>query len=291
MKKKLATNIVITGEAGIGKSYLCTDIVRVYEGLSHTFTDIDLWNVRHHVPIDNFTINQVVYAFPEYMDLVIKLPMGKPIVFDEPSYAMGKRDWYKEINKVLVQTMESQRFMIHPVFIPIINKALLDKTIRSYLIQFQVHVNDRGRATVYRISPSQSSDKVYRWTVCELYYQLFDNDICTIDSCISCTELHKLEKPCPLFRAQYERKKSSIQLVRYTQAKDDASRKEASKLTDEQIYEKIWPFKNQCLNEKGRLDRELIRLVARDHLELEITGGKAYVIARLMKYKHPEEFE
>lgn len=290
MKKKLATNIVITGEAGIGKSYLCTDIVRVYEGVGRTFIDIDLWNVRHHAPIDNFSIDQVVYTFPEYMDLIVKLPMGKPIVFDEPSYAMGKRDWYKEINKVLVQTMESQRFMIHPVFIPIINKSLLDKTIRSYLIQFQVHVNDRGRATVYRISPSQSSDKVYRWTVCELYYRLFDNDICTTDSCIGCPELQRTERPCPLFRAQYERKKSSVQLVRYAQAKEDASKKESAKMTDEQLCDKLWPLHDSFRNERGRIDFQIARIVAHEQLGLELTGSKMQVIVKLMRYKYPEEF-
>ena len=35
------------------------------------------------------------------------MKMGKCIVFDEPSYALGKRDWYKEIQKVLVHTIES----------------------------------------------------------------------------------------------------------------------------------------------------------------------------------------
>ena len=129
---KLGCNIIVTGEPGIGKSYQAAEPARVNEGVV---------KATHQ---DRFTVNQVVFRFAEYMSLILKLRMGKGIMFDEPSYAMGKRDWFKEVNKVLVQTIESQRFLVHPLWIPIINQALLDKTIRAYLIQFRVNVIGRG---------------------------------------------------------------------------------------------------------------------------------------------------
>ena len=125
--KKQATNIVVTGEPGEGKSYEACDIARVNMGLTKT-------------GMDRFKLKQVVFTYSQYLGLIIDLPMGYPIVFDEPSFAMGKRDWYKELNKALVLTIESQRFKVHPLFIPIINKSLLDKTIRNYLIQFQIEM-------------------------------------------------------------------------------------------------------------------------------------------------------
>ena len=131
VRRKLACNIVITGEAGISKSYMALDIARILEGLTRSGAD-------------RFTIDQVVFRYQEFMDLVLKLKAGKVIVFDEPSYAMGKREWYRDLNKALVQTVESFRFKVHPLLIPIINKSLLDKTIRDYLIQFQVHVKGQG---------------------------------------------------------------------------------------------------------------------------------------------------
>lgn len=69
--KKLATNIVVVGEAGIGKSYLAMDICRMIMGLDKKGED-------------RFKLNQVVFRHKQYMDLILNLPMGYPIVFDEP---------------------------------------------------------------------------------------------------------------------------------------------------------------------------------------------------------------
>jgi len=141
---------------------------------------------------DRFKLDQVVFTYKQYLRLILKLRMGKPIIFDEPSYAMGKRDWYKELNKALVLTIESQRFKVHPLFIPIINKALLDKTLRSYLIQFQIEMRDRGNAIAYRIYPSQHTEKIYRYTFCKLEYEMFDNHLCKRDSCLDCSYANEI---------------------------------------------------------------------------------------------------
>jgi hypothetical protein len=145
------------------------------------------------------------------------------IVFDEPSYALGKRDWYKELQKMLVHTLESQRFLVHPLFIPIVNLALLDKTIRAYLISHVVHVIGRGHALVYRVMPSQRKEKVYWYQKGELYYRMFDSELCNKDTCLGCGKLDK----CTIFRAQYERQKASIQMERYEQGRDQAIQQES----------------------------------------------------------------
>ncbi len=221
VKRKLATNVVVTGEAGIGKSYLATDICRVVDR--------------------RFDMPQVVFTYSGYLDLTLTLKKGRSIAFDEPSYAMGKRDWYKDLNKALVQTMESSRFKVHPMFIPIINQSLLDKTIRSYLIQFQIIMTDRGKATVYRILPSQFTDKIYRRFFCQLKYHLFDSHLCKRDSCLDCRKLHKKNAKdkyvCNLFRGRYEHKKESIQDVRYRTAKDKAQKREMRELSFGQVYD------------------------------------------------------
>jgi len=214
IKKKKAVNIVITGEAGEGKSYQASTLCRLLD--------------------PKFTVNEIVYTYAEYMKLLRGLPMGRPIMFDEPSYAMGKRDWYKQINKVLVQTIESQRFKVHPLFIPIINKSLLDKTVRDHLIQFQVIVKDRGKADVFRVQASQFEEKVYYHFLCELRYPLLDK--CPFfkenrDSCLGCRKL----KVCSTFRAQYERKKATIQDRRYEQAEVEAAYMETRDMTDKQL--------------------------------------------------------
>jgi len=272
--RKQATNSVVTGEPGEGKSYQATDICRVLEG-------------RMRSGKDRFKLDQVVFTYKQYLRLILKLKMGKPIVFDEPSYAMGKRDWYKELNKALVLTIESQRFKVHPLFIPIINKALLDKTLRSYLIQFQIEMRDRGQAVAYRIYPSQHTEKIYRYTFCELEYEMFDNHLCKRDSCLDCSKLPR----CNIFRARYERKKASIQDTRYEQAYDSASKQESSELTNTQIANMLYHLRNKFINEDKQIDVGLMCIIASQELGVKIGHSRSYTIRKLMKYLFPNDFD
>ena len=139
VKQKKIVNNVVTGEGGVGKTYFGNDICRVLSPY--------------------FDVDDIVFRYLEFMRCVITSPRGTPIEFDEPSYAMSKKDWYKEITKALVKTIESFRFKGKPLFIPIINKSLLEKDIRNYLLQFHVVVHDRGIATAYRLYTSQFREK------------------------------------------------------------------------------------------------------------------------------------
>ncbi len=276
---KLASNICVTGEPGIGKSYNATDIARVFEGLYYSKAR-GSW-------IQRFQIEQIVFTHSDYMELLLHLKLGKAIVFDEPSYAMGKRDWFQELQKVLVHTMESQRFLIHPLFIPIINMSLLDKTIRSYLIQFQIHVLGRGHAYVYRMKPSQATDKIYRIFMCELFYHQFDSHLCSKDSCLGCKQLEE----CQVFRAQYERKKKATQIVRYEQAKDQAQAKESRDLTEQQIEQILMPGIEQLRNEKtGKLDVSKMRVFLRDQ-GIIISTWKCYQVKGNIEASNPQMFD
>ena len=150
-------NCTVTGEAGVSKSYTASDVCRVL-------------SPKH------FSVDDIVFTYSEFLRAVITALMGVPIEFDEPSYAMSKKDWYKDLVKALVKTIESFRFKGKPLFIPIINKALLEKDIRTYLLQYHVVMHDRGKGTVYRLYPSQFKDKVYSYEFCKLRYGLFDNN-------------------------------------------------------------------------------------------------------------------
>jgi len=273
--KKQATNIVVTGEPGEGKSYQASDFARILEGKTKSGKD-------------RFKLDQVVFTYKQYMKLILTLKMGRPIVFDEPSYAIGKRDWYKELNKALVLTIESQRFKVHPLFIPIINKALLDKTIRSYLIQFQVEMRERGHAVVYRIYPSQHTEKIYRYTLCRVEYGLFDNDLCARDSCLDCKKLMS----CNLFRARYERKKATIQDSRYEQAYDSATKQESKELTNTQIANMLYHLRTKFTDEEEHrhIDVGLMVIVASQELGVKIGHSRSYTIRKLLKYLFPNDF-
>jgi hypothetical protein len=273
---RLACNIVITGEPGIGKTYMACDIARMQEGVTGGAKD-------------RFKIEQVVFRFSDYMNVILQLKMGKGIVFDEPSYSMGKRDWFKEVNKVLVQTIESQRFLVHPVYIPIINQALLDKTIRSYLIQYRIHVIGRGHALVYRLQASQHQEKVYHTQVCELIYRMFDREKCQLDSCLGCDKLIKPGQECQIFRAQYERKKASIQMNRYEEAKETASKKESQEITNDQLVRILMEDIEALRGRTGNIDMFRIMQVLRERKKITISQYKAYQLKKILEIEKLEK--
>lgn len=264
IKWQMAVNVAIVGEAGVGKSYLA-------------------WTLCMELD-PAFSVDQIVFTYSEYMRLIRTLKMGKPIMFDEPSYAMGKRDWYKQINKVLVQTIESQRFKVHPLFIPIINMTLLDKTIRDHLIQYVVLVLRRGFAFVYRLHPSQWEEKIYHPHLCTLKMPLIG--ICKRESCLGCRKL----KSCLEFRAQYERKKATIQDKRYEQAEAEASFMETREMTDRQLANLIYSFKDKIVNDRGQLSAKLIRVIFLHELGVKVGHNRAYTVKELLKLIHPNEF-
>ena len=206
VRKHMAVNCVVTGEGGVSKSYTASDLCRTLSP-------------------KNFDVDDIVFKYPEFLRTVITSKRGTPIEFDEPSYAMSKKDWYKDIVKALVKTIESFRFKGKPLFIPIINKALLEKDIRTYLLQYQVAMMDRGRGTAYQLFASQFRDgKVYSYEICKLKYGLFDNNLCSKPSCLVCRKLNPDDKSkrCVIFRARYERKKILTQEDRYQLALEDS---------------------------------------------------------------------
>lgn len=266
IKKQKATNIVTVGEPGEGKTYIDCDIGRV----------LDM----------RFTIDQVVFRYGEFIKQVIKLPMGRPIVFDEPSYAMGKREWYKEINQALVKTIESFRFKVHPLLIPIINMNLLDATIRTYLIQFMIEMKDRGLARVFRLRSKQHESGYYHPFLCDLKYSLFDNDQCKKPSCLDC---HKVDT-CSIFRAQYERKKRDTQDKRYQESLEKFTEKESRELSDKDLESLLLTVPELIVNEKGDPESTLIRIRLEEKWNIKIGRNRSYKIAKELKILYPNQF-
>ena len=273
VKKRMACNTVITSEARIGKSYMASDICRVVDR--------------------RFTVDDIVFRYSEFMRCAMTRHMGIPITFDEPSYALSKRDWYNEIQQALVKTIESFGFKVHPLFIPVINKALIDKTVRNYLLQYHIVMRDRGYGVAYRIFPSQFQDKVYPYEMCEIRYKLFDNNICKKITCLGCIKLNPddKEKRCMIFRAQYERKKAVTQDERYKISTEESEKKESQNISTDDIEAKAMTVFDKFYNkDKEKVDIELLKLVLRKEFNIRIGHNRAYEIQRLIAYDYPDRF-
>lgn len=267
MHRQYANNIIFTGEAGVGKSYTAWDVARLIT--------------------NKFMVEDIVSTYTEYMEQLLKKHREHvPIGFDEPQYALDKRDWYNQINKALIKTMTSQRFRLRPIFIPIINLSMLDKVLRSYLIQFHVILNDRGIGYSYRLIPSQIEDKLYRYRICKIEFGLFDSDLCDKPSCLTCGEL----KTCPIFRAQYERKKASWQLERDEgQLEESRNRDREQIMTDEIMVNCVIDNVDLCRNPKNNsIDPNRIVALIREKLKFRIGKSRGYEIRGQVYFKKPE---
>jgi len=284
INEKRACNVVFTGSAGVGKSYLAINLARTIEGRTKAADGI--WK-------DRFTIAQVVFSFSEFMALVLKLKMGKLIIFDEPAYSLSKREWFKEANKTLCKTIESMRFKIHPLFICIINKSLLDKSIRDHLIQYQVNVVDRGRAQVYKLNPSQFQDKMYHGTFCQIHHGLLDLDECAItrggswrSSCLGC----KFIETCQVFRAKYERKKRDVQDERYEQAREQAQKVEAKVRSIPELERLALSIKDLWLVD-DRVHVQKLRTALSDSYGIQMSLDKSYRLRTALEVHNEEILE
>lgn len=264
MNRELAVNVVITGEAGISKSYTAWSMCRAFSR--------------------RFTVEDIVSKYSEYMASILKpRKKGIPIGFDEPQYAASNRDWYNQLNKALVKTITSQRFRLRPVFIPIINMNLLDKVLRSYLIQFHVHVTGRGEGIVYSLEASQFEEKLYRTRLCRIRYGLFDGE-CGHKSCIIC----KKAEECDTFRAIYERKKATWQSERDETQLETAQNQDAKEeLTDGKIVAALYANLDK-LYVNGKINNAAIRALIKREFKATIGDRKAYLLKGQLFYEHPE---
>ncbi len=265
-----ACNVVFTGSAGCGKSYLAMNLARTIEG-RYKHKKTGEW-------VDRFDISQIVFTFSDFMSLVTRLKMGKLIIFDEPSYSLSHREWFKDANKILTRTIESFRFKVHPLFICIINKSLLDKSIRNHLIQYQVNVVDRGKANVYKLNPSQFQDKMYHSDFCQIHHGLLDLDECARvrggswrSSCLGC----KFIEDCQIFRAKYEKKKRDIQDERYEQAREQAQKVEAKVRSIPELERLALSIKDQWLVD-DRVHVQKLRTGLSDSYGISMSLDKSY---------------
>jgi len=161
-------------------------------GSSKTYTAISIADV-----IDpQLTVDQIVLKGQEFIKIQRILPSRKCIVLEEPTFHLAARTWYDVWQRIIVQTIESTRFENNPLFIPVVNRNLIDKTVREYYINYTVEMYDRGIGRVFRTKHSQWVDHLTRRTAYNIYLfspgQLIAE--CGRDTCLECPELWKCIK-------------------------------------------------------------------------------------------------
>jgi len=181
--------IAIVGEAGISKTYTAIEIARTID--------------------KKFTVDQVVLSAKGYMKLTRTLNPGQCIVLDEPTFHLAARTWFKEWQRIIVQTIESTRFQNNPLLIPVVNLNLVDKTVRDYYVNYVVNMFHRGFGRVYRTKHSQWEDKQMKRTAFNIYIYTPGVELsrCGRITCLQCVALPTCDK---YIWPQYERKRAVV---------------------------------------------------------------------------------
>lgn len=268
--QKKTCNTLIVGEAGIWKTSCGIQICRVL-------------NKR-------FTIESIVYSDTEYYSVLQnqKFKKGDPLLFDEPQFYAFNRDFFKQQQNALVKSITSQRFLVRPLFIALINANLIDLQIRKYLCKYQIECTDRGKARVMEIIPHFREDKVHYRHICDLEYGIMDNDLCDRDSCLDCSKL----SDCKLFRAKYERKKAKHVMPKYVEEERKSQNRENKSLTEEDIADIAYPLRQQYVKANGRIDVNKLLIVLREcpkHINLAHT--QAYLVKTILETHWRNDFQ
>ena len=160
------------------------------------------------------------------------------------------------------------------MILPIISVNLLDKTVRSYLLQYLVMLHDRGEGRVYALTAGRfGEEKTYYNKICDWNFDLY-NEGCTRikeqkGSCLGCPKIDE----CPVWCAQYERKKAKVQEYRYTEVLREAITAEniqkKKALTTEDIMQTlIENIGELSLTQKGFIDRVSVKILLEKHLDI-----------------------
>ena len=290
IRKQQPNNMIITGEPGISKTYTAEQLSRFIQP-----------SIGGQFSVEE----QTAYVYSEFMKLMIELPEGYIIILDEPEYVAGHRDWYKDVNKALVSTTRSGRFKVHPLLIPTINKSLLDKVIRKYLLQYMINLDDRGEGVVYKILPSSFDESVFHKPLTLIRVEMLDISTCpkkkqvkiydkTLNRyitkevpeswCLNCKDFDT----CPLDRAKYERKRKEIQMQRYQEDFDKTKGQEGLSLSPQQLEEKIVKVLDKVsVRRTGRYDHHSLMVVLEDTYGIVLSENKAVALAKRLTIKFP----
>lgn len=182
--------------------------------------------VKVNTPPEHLDPSQVVFDRAHFLHLIgndSPLNRGSTIMGDEAQYAMGARNWYNDLQNDLMESIESVRSRGFIINIVALHLDLLDKIIRKFVLTYMFHIEDRGKATVYRLHTPRFGSQMYKNRLGEIRLMLPDYDACHNHDCLNCEYLYvgpRSRTRCMTIRAKYERRKKEFTGRRSKQAQE-----------------------------------------------------------------------
>ena len=213
------------------------------------------------------------------------LKRDQVIIIDESQWGASAREWGKKEQIKLMKFLAAARFKGFIIFIVSLHRSMLDSIIRERIINFHIHMEERGRATIYQTRHPRFDEVNYPTRVGGLLLQLPDYDQCSAPTCLDC----KKDKTCKTLRARYERNKTTFI---ETEADKDAREEEsqaAAEMGDKEIALLLVGHTDKInTTAKGFYDISDIQYALAENLGLEVSIKKATRIrSHLMRISPP----
>ena len=139
----------VTGETGVGKSFMALYLADKYDGNN------------------DFNEDHIVFTAKEFLDCVKNLGDNCFIVVDEAGLMYSHRDFATNVNKLLSFVMQSFRYKFLNVIFTMPSLGFMDYVGRS-LLHAVIRVKDRGYGRVYRVSKDTLGRRIFYKTIGEL---------------------------------------------------------------------------------------------------------------------------
>ena len=196
--------IAVTGPPGTGKTYLGMALGQILDPKFHC-TDTPPPDPKHDHGQIPFTREHLLYLTGPNSPL----KRGQVIEPDESHFGIGARGWQKSDQQDLTNYIAAIRSKGYVLIIIVLHTEMIDKMVRDFVINYEIHVTNRGEGIVYRRWFPQFSKEVYKKRIGKIRLPLPDHHLCNYPTCLGCSKLYNKDptKQCPTIRAIYERRK------------------------------------------------------------------------------------
>jgi hypothetical protein len=315
--------IIVTGSPGDGKSYIALRLAQIFDRNFYVDEDftapdelveevnkankkIDEANKFRRAegkplfPRYELKASQVVFERQRFLFLIgnrSPLQYGQVIIPDEAQYAMGARRWYEDIQKDLMEAVESVRSRGFIIIIVALHLDLLDTIIRKFVLSYMIHIEDRGLGTVYRLRTPRFESHMRKYRLGQLRLLLPGYEECPNPDCIRCSHLWPNDEQkigCQNVRARYERRKKMFTGMMSERAERKAAEKAAPSdpdLTTDDMAKVVYENKEKLTyNLRGRISPTSIALIIAEktNQKVMLSSDKQYGVRKWVEAKYPQ---
>ena len=214
---------IIAGETGSGKSYTGA---RICELIDPTF----LPTIKRDGIESRIAMGETSKLL-QVLDTK-KLKRGNMVLFDEAGVAISSRDWFKEINKIIMFILQTFRHMNIGVIFTVPDISFVDKQARSLFHSYIECLEINTIKDTVLVKPFELQNNPYESNVYKKYPRSEGRKI---------TRFH-IGKPSPIFTTPYEPLKEELSKKLRNRAftiQDRIDIREKTRRSDKEIMQEI----------------------------------------------------